>query len=175
VVFVNGHGGNNAPLRALVGQLVTDGLPVAALDYWVPGEPKWIPRLKGALRRGGHACEQETAVVMALESADNRAWMEQAARGLPARIIQPWIARDWPDDPLTEYGAAWPPIFQADDCGYYGDPGVATRDTGDALLEIIVAELAAFLDRFATTPLRLGVARDAARPGISEPIGALPR
>jgi len=170
VVFVNGHGGNNAPLRSLVGELVTDGLPVAALDYWVPGEPKWIPRLKGALRRGGHACEQETALVLALEHGNDAAWMEAALRGLPPRVIQPWIAGDWPDDPLTEYGAAWPPVFQADDCGYYGDPGVATRATGEVLLEIIVDELAAFLARFAATPLRLGVARDADRPGISPPI-----
>ncbi len=171
VVFVNGHGGNNAPLRSLVGELVTDGRPVAALDYWVPGEPKWIPKLRGALRRGGHACEQETAMVLALEDAKNAAWMEEAIVGLPPRVIQPWIARDWPDDPLTRYGAAWPPIFQADDCGYYGDPGVATRETGEILLDIIVDELAAFLERFATTPLRLGVSRDATRPGISEPIG----
>jgi creatinine amidohydrolase len=170
VVFVNGHGGNNAPLRSLVGELVTDGLPVAALDYWVPGESKWIPQLKGALRRGGHACEQETAVVLALESEENAAWMEKSIVGLPARVIQPWIANDWPEDPVTQYGAAWPPIFQADDCGYYCDPGVATKETGEVLLETIVSELAAFLDQFATTPLRLGVSRDPSKPGISAPI-----
>lgn len=170
VIFVNGHGGNNAPLRSLVGEMVTDGLPVAALDYWVPGESKWILELKGALRRGGHACEQETAVVLALEAEDNAAWMQKAIIGLAPRIIQPWITKDWPEDPVTQYGAAWPPIFQADDCGYYGDPGAATKETGEVLLEIIVSELAAFLDRFATTPLRLGVSRDANRPGISHAI-----
>ncbi len=109
--------------------------------------------------------------MLAIEEQEQVAWIEEALAGLPPRLIQPWIANDWPDDPLTTYGAAWPPIFQADDCGYYGDPGAATRETGEVLLEIIVSELAAFLDRFATTPLRLGVSSDAARPGLSEPIG----
>ena len=171
IVLVNGHGGNNAPLRAAVGQLVTDGYPVATVDYWVPGESRWIPKLLGALKRGGHACEQETAMMLAF--ADDAAEVERiraAARELPARTIQPWIAPGYPDDPVTEAGAAWPPIFQADDGGYYGDPAVATVETGEVLLDIIVERLSKFLTDFAATPLRLGVSRDPARPRVSDPL-----
>ncbi|MDQ0390476.1 creatininase family protein [Labrys monachus] len=171
IVFVNGHGGNNAPLRAKVGQLVTDGYPVATVEYWVPGESQWIPKLLGALRRGGHACEQETALMLAL--ADDAAEAERiraAARGMPPRTIQPWIAPGYPDDPVTEAGAAWPPIFQADDGGYYGDPAVATVETGQVLLEIIVERLAKFFTDFAAAPMRLGVSRDPARPSIAQPL-----
>ncbi|WP_201833191.1 creatininase family protein [Microvirga zambiensis] len=172
VLFVNGHGGNNAPLRAKVGELVTDGLPVGTVDYWVPGESAWIARLAGRLKRGGHACEQETALMLAIEAQDSEA-VERiiaSARDLPPRVIQPWIAPGHESDPITEAGAAWPPIFQADDCGYYGDPAAATRDNGLVLLDIIVERLANFFTAFAATPLRLGVSRDAAAPSISAPL-----
>lgn len=82
-------------------------------------------------------------------------------------MIQPWIPPGVDEDPLTVFGGGWPPIFQADDCGYYGDPGVATPETGEAALEAIVAALADFFDDFARTPLRLGTARDPRAPGIS--------
>ena len=171
IVFVNGHGGNNAPLRAKIGALVTDGIPAATLEYWAPGEQEWIARLVGALKRGGHACEQETALMLAL--ADTDAEVERirtAARDLPPRTIQPWVAPGHPHDPLTQAGASWPPIFQGDDGGYYGDPAAATLATGADILEIIVDRLATFFADFAATPLRLGVARDPARPSISAPL-----
>ncbi|MBN9021787.1 MAG: creatininase family protein [Rhizobiales bacterium] len=167
VLFVNGHGGNSAPLRALCGQLATDGLAAGMVDYIAPGEKDWLKTIRGGLMRQGHACEQETALMMTLSPADERDRIVAAARDLPARLIQPWIPPGLDEDPLTVFGGGWPPIFQADDCGYYGDPGVATPETGEAALEAIVAALAAFFDAFARTPLRLGTARDPGAPSIS--------
>ena len=165
------------PVGSLIGEMVTDGLPVATVDYWVPSEPQWIPRLLGALRRGGHACEQETALMLALKAGDRTevARMLEAARLLPPRLIQPWIAPGHPVDPITEAGATWPPIFQADDGGYYGDPAAATELKGAEILEIIVAGLAKFLGDFAATPLRLGVSRDASRPWLSPALADAPK
>jgi creatinine amidohydrolase len=172
VLFVNGHGGNSAPLRAKVGEMVTDGHPVGMIDYWAPGEKAWIAQLLGQLKRGGHACEQETALMLALRGED-RAQAERiitAARPMLPRLIQPWIAPGHDGDPLTDAGAGWPPIFQADDGGYYGDPAAATEENGKAILETIVQALADFLAAFAATPLRLGVSRDPARPSVSAPL-----
>ena len=171
VVFVNGHGGNSAPLRSKVAELVTDGLPVSTVDYWGPSEQTWLAELTGKTRRFGHACEFETSLMLALK-ADNRAEVERilkAIDGLPPRSVQPWMAAGT-DDPMTTYQAAWPPIFQADDCGYFGDPAAASPDLGVRFLGVLARGLADFFEAFAGASLRLGVARDQARPSIAQPL-----
>lgn len=172
VMFVNGHGGNAAPLRAIVGELITDGYPVGAVDYFAPSEAAWTPLLAGALKRVGHACEFETALVSHLRAADPGAVARIAREAAPLapRPVQPWIAPGHRDDPITAAGAAWIPLFQADDVGYYGDPAAATRELGARLFEIVADGLARFFADFAATPLRLGISRDPATPGISPPL-----
>lgn len=169
-IFVNGHGGNSAPLRALTGELITDGYAVGMVDYFAPSAADYAQMLAGALPRTGHACEQETALVMSLTDEETRTRVAAAIEGLAPRTTQPWIAPGHPDDPITDAGAGWAAIFHADDCGYYGDPGASTLENGRAMLDRTVGNLAAFLRAFAGTPLRLGIARDAAQPGIAPPL-----
>ena len=139
LVIVNGHGGNSAPLRSLATELVTDGMPAAAVDYFAPSEKVWPDMLAGAVKRFGHACEFETALMMAIcaDEPEAVARITETKRGLPPRRTQPWIADGTDRDPITESGAAWPPIFQADDCGYFGDPAAATIELGERLVELV--------------------------------------
>ncbi len=169
-LFVNAHGGNSAPLRSLVGQMITDGYPVGMVDYFAPSQAELAQALSGDLKRPGHACEQETALVMQVAGAEAARLAEERSRALPPRLIQPWIAPGFADDPITEFGAGWAAIFQADDCGYFGDPAAATREAGEAILELTVQQLARFLERFARTPLRLGLSRDPAAPCTAPPL-----
>ena len=172
VLFVNGHGGNEAPLRSLVTQMVTDGHAVGMVNYFSPSAADWTAMLKGDLPRAGHACEQETALTLALPQTDDadRARILAAIAGLPPRLVQPWMAEDATFDPITAAGAGWPPIFQEKDCGYYGDPAAADEENGVRMLDVTVAKLAAFFEDFARSDLRVGSYRGSAAPvGLAAP------
>ncbi len=169
IVLVNGHGGNTAPLKALVGELVMEGIGVAAIDYFQPGEPVWRDMLQGQLKRVGHACEFETSLTAWLRPAQ-RAAIEAASTRLSPRLVRPWVPSGEAADPFTADGASWAVLFQGNDCGYFGDPAAGTAAAGERLMEVLADGLAHFFDAFATTPVRVGVARGPAGERLLPPI-----
>lgn len=148
VLFVNGHGGNSAPLRSLVTEMVTDGHAVASVDYFGIGQQDWTRLLKGGLARPGHACEQETALSMALRAPHLVEAIVRESAGLKPRLEQPWVNDSTGPDIFSAAGAVWPPVFYPGDCGYYGDPAAGTPELGVQILEVLVGGLASFISDF---------------------------
>lgn len=153
LLIVNGHGGNAGPLAAICTELASNGLRVAAVSYFAPGQADWAPLVPGAKPGVGHACAYETAMQLALRP-DDRQRIAGRIAGLPPRLA-PAYAEDG-SNPLKDTGATYAALFPAEDPGYYGDPAAATLEAGEALLEATVNGLARFYATFAAARLRVG-------------------
>jgi creatinine amidohydrolase len=143
VVILNGHRPNGT-LVDVAARRVIDALPpdsgarVSALSYWEPGAAALHALRKSKVGGMGHACELETSLQLAtrpelvhmdrLESVDPPlvGW-DLVAPGEPTRTYERWPA------PSAEH----PAIF--------GDPTVASAESGEAFLEAAVDALVAHL------------------------------
>ena len=156
LLIVNGHGGNQGPLMSTCTALASRGLEVGYVNYMSPGQKQWLEVLPGALRGVGHACAYETALQLALRPADAADRIAARIGSLPPRLQPSYVAGNAPDL-LRPAGAFWASIFAAGDVGYVGDPAVATKAAGEALVEATVPALAQFFADFAGAQLRVGV------------------
>ena len=152
LLVVNGHGGNNGPLTSICTELVSRGLRVAAVSYFAPGQAAWGKFVPGQKPGVGHACAYETAMQLALRP-EARQQIESRIDGLPPRLVPAYAEEG---NPLKDTGATYAALFPFGDAGYYGDPGAATLEAGEALLEATVAGLAGFLETFAQAKLKVG-------------------
>lgn len=116
VLFLNGHGGNAAPLAAAVGRLQGEGRDVRA----------WSPRFGG----DAHAGRTETSLMLALEGTVRE---ELATAGNAAPLAE-LIGR------LRAEG-----VRSVAPNGVLGDPAGASVAEGRALLGAAVDDLVAFL------------------------------
>lgn len=144
VLVVNGHGGNIDALRLVARTARRDHRCLVAAVMWAQLAADEIAR-RATSATYGHACEAETSVAMVL--APDCLRLE--------RIGEP--ARREPPDPLTlpqrpvVDRATW--LHEWTEDGALGDPRLATRELGEAVVEVAYRRALTFARSFAEEPL----------------------
>lgn len=154
-LIVNGHGGNTGPLLSACNTLICAGIGVGFVNYFDPGRSVWQGLMQGKLGHLGHACEYETSMQMALRPQLAKQ-IGDRVKDLSARLEPPFASVGSDAANLLVRGATWAWLFNPEDPGYYGDPASASIETGQALLDTTVSELAKTITAFARAELRVG-------------------
>jgi len=146
VFILNGHGGNDTPLRAALRELKT-AVPRTRFvfaSYWTLAA-KTLREVRESESGGmGHACEMETSIMLHLWP--DRVKMDRAVRDGPAHT-DPYRKAD------MQYGR---PVFfvnefhEVSQSGVVGHPDLATAEKGRRFLDGIVTEVSAFVEHFLT-------------------------
>jgi creatinine amidohydrolase len=146
VFILNGHGGNDTPLRAALRELKT-AVPHTRFvfaSYWTLAA-KILSEVRESDSGGmGHACEMETSVMLHLDPA--RVKLDRAVRDGPPHT-DPYRKAD------MQYGR---PVFfvnefhEVTQSGVMGHPDLASAEKGKRFLDGIVKEVAAFVDHYLT-------------------------
>jgi creatinine amidohydrolase len=121
ILLLNGHGGNDVPLRAAVRELKTEfpRVRVVFASYWTIADV--------AIR---HACEVETSLMLHLH---------------PGRVKMKLARADGPK-PRTTPAYVVNEFHEISKTGTVGDPTKATAAKGRQLLEKIIDEVVRFTD-----------------------------
>jgi creatinine amidohydrolase len=125
IFLLNGHGGNDVPLRAAVRELKSEfpRVRVVFASYWT--------LTNQSIR---HACEVETSLMLHLH---------------PGRVRMRLAKRDGPAHTVCSHPAYFINEFhEISKSGTVGDPTGATAKKGQRFLEKIVGDVTAFVDEF---------------------------
>jgi creatinine amidohydrolase len=146
VFILNGHGGNDTPLRAALRELKT-AVPqtrFAFASYWTLAA-KTLREVRESEPGGmGHACEMETSIMLHLDAS--RVKIDRAVRDGPPHT-DPYRKAD------MQYAR---PVFfvnefhEVTQSGVMGHPDLASADKGKRFLDGIVTEVSAFVEHFLT-------------------------
>lgn len=148
IVWVNGHLGN----RPFLGLIVYEskrrfGLSVGALTYFELGAEVFNRIRQTAIGGTGHACEFETSLLLHL-APERVATYDDGP--FP---VEPFTDYDFRD--ITHAGAAaiGYTFKERFPTGVAGDPGPATRATGEAIFGACRDALVAFVEQYQEIPL----------------------
>lgn len=150
IVIVNAHGNNPSILELACRKIGSDYNVFPAVTY-VLGMSKTIgPQVRKSEMGGcgGHAGEEETALLLHLTPElvhMDRATDQDIVR-YQTRFFPGDIYADIPNRVSGVYWSTWGVVQSK--TGVYGDPTVATAETGKALFEEIVKNYKAFLREF---------------------------
>jgi creatinine amidohydrolase len=144
VFLLNGHGGNDIPIRAALRELKTE-FPKAQFvfaSYWSIAAQTIKDVRESELGGLGHACEMETSLMLHLHP--DRVKMKLAKNGGPKHTD---IYRK------TDMQYSRPVYFvnefhEVSESGVVGEPELASAEKGKNFLAGIVKEVTAFVDDF---------------------------
>ena len=139
IVLLNGHRPNGTSVdvaaRHVVDQVDTDEpLEISALSYWEPGAARVHAIRKSAVGGMGHACELETSTH--LWSRPHLVHMDRL-EGVDTPLVGWDLVAPMP---AARTYQVWPEAA-AKDVAVFGDPSVASAESGEAFLEAIVGGL----------------------------------
>ena len=145
VFLLNGHGGNDVPLRAALRELKTEFPKVKFVfaSYWTLAAASIKEVRESELGGLGHACEMETSIMLHLH---------------PDRVKLQLAKRDGPkhkdvyrkSDMLHSRPVYFVNEFhEVTKTGTIGHPDLATAQKGKQFLAGIVKDVTAFVDEFA--------------------------
>jgi creatinine amidohydrolase len=144
VVVLNGHRPNGTALDVAARRVIDDlsrgrEARVTAVSYWEPGAAQIHSLRRSRLGGMGHACEFETSVQLA--TRPELVHMERLEG-----VHTPLVGWDLvgPGTAARTYGP-WP-APSADHPAVFGDPSVATAESGRAFVAAVVEALVAFIE-----------------------------
>ncbi len=146
VFILNGHGGNDTPLRAALRELKT-AVPETRFvfaSYWTLAAKTLRDVRESEMGGMGHACEMETSVMLHLHP--ERVHLERAVRGGPP-YTDPYRKADMQLGRPVFFVNEFHEVTQS---GVVGHPDLATAEKGKRFFDGIVADVCAFVEHFLT-------------------------
>lgn len=148
ILLLNGHGGNDVPVRAALREVKTDhggqDIHVLYAAYWMIAAQSIRQIRESELGGLGHACEMETSLMLHLH---------------PDRVRMNLIRRDGPGF-ASPYRKAdmqhAKPVYSVNDfheissTGVVGHPDLATAEKGARFFDAITADVISFVRDFLT-------------------------
>lgn len=138
LVIVNGHGGNQAPLVAILKRLRARGLKVASLEWFTlcSDEARKIARHP----LYNHACEVETSIALALAPG-----LVRRDKLAPGKIKPLALRHTQPGGPRVELMYRFDELTEN---GALGDARLATLEDGNRIVGAFMDRATAFLEDF---------------------------
>jgi creatinine amidohydrolase len=150
IFLLNGHGGNEVPAAAALGELSSednraDAAALALASWWQVARDSIRPEAIGMQSPGiSHACEYETSLMLLLRP--DLVSMSDAV-DIPPAIDNPWIntSDGGPVQLFKRY-------HRLTESGNFGRPTIATVKKGDALFAAVTKSIITFIQEFAQLP-----------------------
>ncbi len=146
VFILNGHGGNDTPLRAALRELKT-AVPqtrFVAAAYWTLAANTLRAVRESELGGMGHACEMETSIMLHLHP--DQVKMDRAVRDGPTHADMYRKADMQHARPVFFVNE----FHEVTASGVIGHPDLASAEKGKRFLDGIVKEVSAFVEHYLT-------------------------